>query len=149
MSKVLGKIRETQKSAFLKLFREIGVLAWCADAAGVARATVYEWKKADPEFLAAFTEAEEIAADKLEVEAIRRAHDGVERYVVNQGRIVNAPDGTPLVEREYSDQLLIRLLMARRRDKFGNHQSLEHATKDDKPLVSVVLPHNFRDPLPG
>lgn len=143
MSKIRKSRQDAQKAAFLGEFGKIGVLTWSATAAGVSRSTVYGWLRDDEVFKAAFAEAEEAAADRLEVEAVRRGHDGVEKYVISQGRIVQH-EGKPLMEREYSDALLIRLLQARRRDKFGNQSSIEHSTKDDKPLVTIYLPDNGR-----
>ena len=117
----VGKLLPKQR-AFLKLFAQNGVVTHSATAVGINRTMAYEWRKTDLVFAAAFEDAAEMAADVLEQEAFRRAHDGVEKYVVSNGRVVMyAPDGEeakPLIERVYSDKLLELLMQARRPEKF-------------------------------
>lgn len=88
-------------------------------AAGIGRTTAYEWKEADPDFAALWTEAEEIAADKLEREAWRRAVEGYDKPVTYQGEIT----GT---YKEYSDRMLEILLKGHRPEKYTERQRVEH-----------------------
>src|SRR4051812_1251527 len=67
--------------AFLAAFRDTGNVRRACEAAGKSRTVVYEHRKADPGFAAAFDEAREDAADLLEGEARRRAVDGVDEPV--------------------------------------------------------------------
>ena len=91
--------------------------AKAADAiavAGTSRSRVYELRRSDPEFAAAWDDVEEIAADRLEDEARRRAVDGVPEPLVSGGKIVRDDDGQPIAIRRYSDPLLLALLRAHR-----------------------------------
>src|SRR3954471_24113427 len=103
--------------------------------AGIARQYVYRVIKHDTEFGAAYEDALAIGTDRLETEARRRAVDGVERPVLHMGKPVfvyvdrkgkvlppsRQRNGrlVPLVKKEYSDGLLIRLLAARLPARFG------------------------------
>lgn len=82
--------------------------------ADIPRRTVYDWRDADAEFRAAWDEALEYGSDRLEDEAFRRAHDGVERPLVSAGKVVKDDDGVALRIREYSDTLMCLLLKSRR-----------------------------------
>lgn len=61
------------RATFLEQMRETCNVSHSARAAGVPRRTVYNWREADPEFAAAWDDAEEEAADALELEARKRA----------------------------------------------------------------------------
>src|SRR5262249_4356684 len=82
--------------------------------AETSRTRVYELRKADPAFAAAWEEAEEIAVDVLEAEARRRAVDGVPEPLVSAGKLVRDDDGQPIAIKRYSDHLLLALLRAHR-----------------------------------
>lgn len=82
--------------------------------AGTSRTRVYELRKTDIAFAAAWDEAEEIATDRLEDEARRRAIEGVAEPLVSAGKLVRGDDGQPITVRRYSDNLLLALLKARR-----------------------------------
>lgn len=125
MANVNGRpITAKQKATFLKFFSETGNATQAAEAAGFSRATAYRARHNDPDFAKAWDEAEERAADMLEAEARRRAVEGTERYVISQGKLVNGPDGKPLIERAYSDRLLEMLLRAHRPDKFAERRQI-------------------------
>jgi len=68
----------------------------------------------DPAFAAAWEDAEEVAADRLEDEARRRAVEGVAEPLVSGGKLVRDDDGQPIMVRRYSDNLLLALIKARR-----------------------------------
>ncbi len=112
------------REAFLAALEESGNVTASATAAGLKRSTVYQWRSEDPEFAEAWDAALELGLDALEDEAIRRGKDGVESYVVSHGRIVLGPDGKPLIERKYSDGLLLAILRARRREVWGDKQDV-------------------------
>ena len=86
-----------------------------------------EWKSADAEFAAEWQAALDQATDGLEAEARRRGVDGVERYVVSGGAIVNDPSGVPLKIREYSDQLLLAQLKAHRGELYREKADVRHS----------------------
>lgn len=104
--------------AFLEVLACSGNVSLACWSAGTDRQNAYQLRDRDEEFRRQWEYALELAADLLEEEAWRRACDGVERYVVSQGKIVLGPDGRPLVERHYSDMLLDRLLRAHRPERF-------------------------------
>ena len=66
--------RAAAKKAFLAAFRNAGVVRSACAAANIeSNATVYRWRKADPEFAAQWEIAQDEAADILEAIAIDRA----------------------------------------------------------------------------
>jgi len=108
------KLTPARQKHFLKALSESGSVRTAAAVAGTSRTRVYELRKADPAFAAAWDEAEEIATDRLEEEARRRALEGVPEPLVSAGKLVRGDDGQPITIRRYSDRLLTELLRARR-----------------------------------
>lgn len=103
-----GKIRRTSRTnrareTFLKVLAEQCNVSEAARAAGIGRRTAYDWREADPEFTAAWDEAEQEAVDKLEKTAWERA------------------TGT-----DKSDRMLEILLKAHRPEKFVDRIKAEH-----------------------
>jgi hypothetical protein len=89
--------------------------------AKLARATAYRWKAADREFASAWEMSEAMGVDVLEAEAIRRAIEGVRRKKFYKGvPIIDPESGEQYFEHEYSDNLLIFMLKARRPDRYGD-----------------------------
>lgn len=82
-----------KREQFLAALRSNGTVFSACKAAGIGRATAYEWRTDDEAFRAAWDEALDDATDLLEDVAIRRAADG-------------------------SDTLLIFLLKARRPEQY-------------------------------
>lgn len=116
-----------RRRAFLEAFRLSGNVSAAARAADVDRTTPYGWAAADPDFKAAWEVAEQEAIDRLEAEAWRRAHDGVEEPVYQGGSLVGH-------KRVYSDQLMVLLLKAHRPDKYRERQSIEHSGPAGGPI---------------
>ena len=116
--------------AFLAALAECGILSQAAEAAGVDRATVWRRRQDDAEFSAACDQAIDMAADKLEAEARRRALEGVEEPVYQAGQLI----GTKTV---YSDSLLALLLKGRRKRVFA--ERVETTGADGGPVKSQVL----------
>ena len=108
------KLTPARQARFLEALADTGSVASAAAVAGTSRTRVYELRKADPAFATAWQEAEEIAADRLEDEARRRALDGVPEPLVSAGKLVRDDDGQPITVRRYSDNLLLALLKAHR-----------------------------------
>ena len=100
------------QEAFLGHLRETGNVSAAARAAGTCRSRCYEWRRRDPAFVAAWADALEEAADRLEMEAFRRAVKGVGEDRFFQGSVVGEVT-------RYSDSLLMFLLRARRPARFG------------------------------
>jgi len=108
------KLIPARRELFLKALADTGSVTAAVAVAGTSRTRVYELRKADQAFASAWEEAEEIATDRLEDEARRRAVEGVPELLVSAGKLVRDDDGQPLVVRRYSDNLLLALLKAHR-----------------------------------
>ncbi len=87
-----------------------------ARAAKINRSTHYRWLE-DLEYADAFDEAKEEAVDVLEMEARRRAVEGIDRPVFYQGKKVGSV-------RSYSDTLLIFLLKGAMPEKYRERHEL-------------------------
>jgi hypothetical protein len=133
------EIEHPQKRAFLCAFVETGRKARAAKAAGIARTMHYHWMKQEGKegdrYREAFALAEDLAADNLEDEAVRRAVEGVRRVKFYKGEPIRIPltdghgnprlhpeTGEPMsvvyVEHDYSDTDLIFLLKGLRPKKY-------------------------------
>lgn len=88
MVPLFGGIRHKKKRAFLIAFVTRGTVQAAAEAAKVHRDSHYIWLKTDPEYAAAFEEAEQMSADLLADEAFRRAVEGVHRPIYHGGKVV-------------------------------------------------------------
>lgn len=117
-----NEIQHPKKRAFLAAFSECGNITQAAELADIDRTSHYRWVKEDPVYAAAFADAEEAAADRLEQEARRRAVEGVEEPVFHKGKVV----GTV---RKYSDTLLIFLLNGAKPEKYKQRTQTEHTGK--------------------
>lgn len=107
----LSARRTGSQRAFLEAYRTCGNISFAASQVGIHRKQHYRWTQADPEYAAAWREAQEDAADHLEKEAWRRAVEGVPEPVYQQGRQVGEV-------RRFSDHLLMFLLKGVRPEKF-------------------------------
>jgi hypothetical protein len=108
------KLTRERQERFLKALSETGSVTAAARIASSSRTRLYAARKAHPAFATAWEEAEEIAADRLEDEARRRALEGVPEPLVSAGKLVRDDDGQPITLRRYSDHLLLALIKARR-----------------------------------
>jgi hypothetical protein len=118
-----AKIRHHKKRAFLAAFAQIGTVSGAAEASKCNRASHYVWRKTDAEYASAFLEAQDMAADVLEAEAVRRARDGWEERVYENGELVRST-------RKFSNTLLMFLLKGMRPEKFRERYSLDHGISD-------------------
>ena len=69
------------REVFLEALRETCNVSHAARTAGIGRRTAYDWRDADPDFAAAWQEAEDEAVDKLEQVARERAIDSSDRMM--------------------------------------------------------------------
>jgi hypothetical protein len=148
------KLTPARRKRFLEVLAETGNVTVAVRLSGTSRTRAYELRKADDEFAAAWGEAEEIAADRLEAEAWRRAVEGIAEPLVSAGKIVRDDDGQPIAIRRYSDNLLLALLKAHRPDKFRERRAIEPmgAPESDPPrmlAVSFVEPGKVVDAIPA
>jgi hypothetical protein len=100
-----------------------------AIAAGYTLSAVRAFRKADGEFDTRWKEADDMAIERMEAEADRRAVDGTDKPVFYQGERCGEV-------REYSDSLLIFRLKARRPEIY--RERFEHAADPGKPLTVVI-----------
>jgi hypothetical protein len=96
---------------WLAAFSQNGNATNACEVVGIARSTAYFLADRDKVFAAAWAEAKEEAADRIELEIHRRAVDGVLEPVFYQGVKVSSI-------RKYSDPLLALLAGATRPAKF-------------------------------
>lgn len=103
--------------AFLDSLRRYGVVTAACEAAKVARRTVYDRRDKDAAFADAWDEALDMAADRLELEARRRAERGVLKPIHYKGARIG-------YMREYSDTLMALMLKANKPDKYGDKMTI-------------------------
>ena len=136
--------KNPRQSAFLAAYRTLGTVLTAAKAAGTARASHYEWLRDDPEYAAAFEQANEDFIQSLEASVIESATRGIEEPVIYQGHLCFMPlldaDGQlvrdaegnpryskePLTVRKRSDVAAFFLLKAKRPAIYREHQTIEH-----------------------
>lgn len=97
------------RAPFIRALCRTGVVSYACKRAKVSRSRAYEARNKDPDFAEAWDEAEVIAKENLEAEAHRRALS-------------------------YSDTLLIFLLKAHDRAKYGDKATYEVTGPDGGPL---------------
>ena len=130
-----------KRRQFLEYIARGMTLTEATQAAGISRQYVYVLLRKSERFANAYRDAQERSADLLEAAARRRAIDGVDRYVTYAGQIVFVkfdrdgqpiPPGSkrrgtlrPLIQKEYSDALLVRMLIARLPRLYGRADPAE------------------------
>jgi len=92
---------------FLDLIAGGSTVFDACSAAGYGYSQLYQYRKSDPAFDAAWDDANEAAIQRMEKEADRRSVDGIEKPIYYQGVKVDTI-------REYSDTLLMFRLKAKR-----------------------------------
>ena len=101
--------------AFLESYKQWANISFACEQAGIARRTIYNWLEHDETFSLAFKQAGEAATERLEKEAWRRATEGTPYSRTSYYR--GEPVGTDH-KIEYSDNLMMLLLRARRPDLY-------------------------------
>jgi hypothetical protein len=112
---------ELNQQAFLRYLTECGNVTASAKAVRVSKRHLYRLKAQDPAFAEAWQWAHQMGIEALEDEAIRRAFEGVQKPVYQNGIKV----GTYT---HYSDTLLIFLLKGGMPTKYRNR--LQLATRE-------------------
>lgn len=112
----------TYKAMAVKLIGDGLTIEDVADTLALGKGLIKKWMKEDPDFGQEMFEAEAARWDALEMEAFRRAREGVLEPVVANGRLIMDPaDQTkPLLVRKYSDGLTMFLLKGRKREIYGD-----------------------------
>lgn len=126
---------------FIERLAVTGNVTKAAAAAGVSRSAAYVHRDVDPEFKAAWEEADAMVADELEDEARRRAVEGDEVTIFNRrGEEI----GTTF---KRSDTLLIFLLKGARPDKYRENMRHEHSGPGGGPISYKVYEGTSPDDL--
>lgn len=107
------------RETFLDLFTKTGNVMLSAKGAGVGRRTVYEHRERDPEFAAAWKEAEQNAVEVLEAEARRRAMSTSDVLLIFLLK-AHAPE-------KYRDRLDLRLDLTREVERIAKADGLDPA----------------------
>lgn len=117
----MGAVNHTQhtRAQVIEEFRRTGRVDLACAFAGVDRGSHYLWLKKHPDYAAEFNDAREQVAGLLEDEAVRRAYHGTAKPVAVAGKIV--------MLHEFSDQLLMFLLKARKPEVFADRLKTEHS----------------------
>ena len=135
-------LRLEDRRRFIKELSKSGSVTQAAKVVGFSPSTLAQHRVDDRAFDAAWHEAIEAAADTLELEARRRAVDGVEKPIFWQGEEVGSV-------REYSDSLLQFLLKGNKPDKFRDRASLDVAGSPGRPLEIKVVYEGGEGPGPA
>jgi hypothetical protein len=130
--------RPAKKQLFLAELSKRGIVLRACEAAGIGRRVAYEWREQDPQFALDWKEAEEVATDLMEEEAVRRGVKGVRRDIYYKGEVVGH-------EREYSDSLIQFMLKANRKEKFKERVDVNHEGKVGVEVMRIYLPSNGRE----
>lgn len=112
------KLTAEKASAFLHILSETCNVGKACKAIDISRQTAYNWKADSPEFAAQWEGAMKIGRSALEDEAHRRAFEGNEERVYQNGQCVDTV-------RKYSDTLAIFLLKAHDPDKYRENSKVE------------------------
>lgn len=139
------------KIKFLASLAETDNVTLSCKVSGVDPKTAYKHRENDKEFAAAWVLAMESAADVLELEARRRAVEGVLEPYVYEGQVAGQyvdPGGKPcdpahpgarfeaIMIRKYSDGLLQFLLRGSRPKKYRERVDVRHGI-DDGPRTAA------------
>ncbi|PCI59450.1 MAG: hypothetical protein COB37_11425 [Kordiimonadales bacterium] len=103
--------RADKMATFLRAISAGKSVSEAAKGASVTRRTVYRWRVSDKGFGAKWHAASAPDGDPLEIEAMRRAIDGVDKPVYRGGSLVGHV-------KDYSDSMLMFLLKAKYPEKY-------------------------------
>lgn len=114
------------KKTVLTGIAQTGVIGKACELAGVARKRYYEWLESDPDFVDGKNLAFAAFGEKLESEALRRAHDGWDEPVFYRGLMQGHVH-------KYSDTLLIFMMKGAMPDKYRDR--IEHTGANGGPIL--------------
>jgi len=133
-------LEHPQQRAFLAAYAvNGGFVTQAAATADVDRRTHPRWMQ-QPDYAAAFVEAQAVACDLTEEAAHRRAVEGLVSYqYTKDGSPLRHPvTGEPYYELKFSDALLIKRLEALQPERYKRKQ-IELTGKDGGPIVNAEL----------
>lgn len=138
------RTRQRARDEFLIALAQRGNVSAAAIAGGMYRRWFYEERQRDAEFAAAWDEALETAIDAMELEARRRAVEGVEKPLI--GRVGKDQDGIITYVTEYSDSLMTLLLKAHRPEKYRERTDVHHTGEVGFKAYVHVSPDDWDKP---
>jgi len=109
-----------RQARYLEILAEGKTATHAAKQVAVHLQTVYQKRRRDPEFAAAYDLARKMGTHAMEDEAIRRAVEGNNKGIYWKGERV-------AYEKEYSDTLLMFMLKAREPEKYRERQDIHHS----------------------
>ena len=115
-----ARVTAARKSLFLEEFSTTANVSEACARSGMARFTVYRWRKRDPSFAQGWVEALEHGIDPLVDEALRRAVHGRVEPVFYKGEECGSVH-------KHSDALLMFMLRARRPKIYKNRAAVTRA----------------------
>lgn len=113
------------KQRFLKKMAETGIVSVACRFAKVDRSTPYKCAETDEDFKRRWEEAAQEAIEAMEHEGWRRGNKGVLKPVFYKGEQV-------ATIREYSDTLLMFMLSANAKEKYG--RNVKHSSDPENPM---------------
>lgn len=143
----LAELTNPKQRAFLAAFANTGNVTLAAECAEISRRSHQLWLKeegpAGDLYRAAFAEAKDEAADRLEAEARRRAVEGVTR--TKQIYFHNGQEVDRIEETVYSDALLIFLLKGVRPETYRERSEVQHTGRGGGPIeIEAKLDHEIK-----
>lgn len=136
------KKRPRWARGFLAVLRESANVRLACLAVEIERSTAYRLRDRDESFAAEWDEAVDEAADLLEEEARRRAHEGWEEPVFGRLSGKDAGEGEIGAVRKYSDTLLIFLLKGARPEKYRERAEVKHTGEITQKVYAGFDPDN-------
>ena len=124
------RLTPAKKKKFLAALAVNGNVSDAAKQANVSRIAFYALRKKSKQFAEQWEEALEQGIDALELEAHRRAVEGIDEPVYYKGDVVGKV-------RKYSDTLLIFLLKGNRPEKYADFHKISNP--DGKPLTVEIV----------
>lgn len=92
---------------------------------------IRDWRKRDPAFDKAVTEALDDGIDSLEAEVHRRAFEGIDKPIVYQGQVTDT-------YKDFSDNLAQFLLKAHRPEKYRERSEVQSTGSSTVTIVTGV-----------
>ena len=135
-------IVHSQKRSLLLAYVEYGRLRAACRSVNVPHQLHYYWKRTDPDYAAAFAEAQQMAGELLEEEAMRRGLGWEETHYT--------AGGTPYTVTKHSDTLLIFLMKGAMPHKYG--EKVAHTGDTGGPVefvLKVMYANEHSDTSPG
>jgi hypothetical protein len=117
---------------FFAALREFhGYVTKAAQSVGLSRTALYAWRDEDEAFRDMWLEVVDETTEELELEAWRRAHDGVDKDIFYQGEKI-------ATETNYSDALLMFTIKSRKPEQYRDNSKVELGGIGGQPLVIEV-----------